>query len=99
MEDGTLVYFALPAAPYGSLAEQTIVGKKLNVRLPDGIDDFTAGDLSTFCKVETIGESPRRFYNRTEQARKRRSRWGEHRHVREEREHKPERISKVTATR
>ncbi|WP_426454581.1 quinone oxidoreductase family protein [Paenibacillus sp. S-38] len=46
LEDGTRVYFALPAAPYGSLAEQTIVGEKLTVRLPDGIDDLTAAAIA-----------------------------------------------------
>ncbi len=46
MEDGTRVYFALPTAPYGSLAEQTIVGKKLTVRLPDGLDDLTAAAIA-----------------------------------------------------
>lgn len=46
LEDGTRVYFALPTAPYGSLAEQTIVGEKLIVRLPDGIDDVTAAAIA-----------------------------------------------------
>lgn len=46
LEDGSRVYFALPTAPYGSLAEQTIVGEKLTVRLPDGIDDRTAAAIA-----------------------------------------------------
>jgi len=46
LEDGSRVYFALPNAPYGSLAEQTIVHEKLLVRLPDGIDDFTAAAIA-----------------------------------------------------
>lgn len=46
LEDGTRVYFALPTAPYGSLAEQTIVNAKLIVRLPDGIDDLTAAAIA-----------------------------------------------------
>jgi len=46
LEDGTRVYFALPAAPYGSLAEQTLVNNKLTVRLPDGIDDLTAAAIA-----------------------------------------------------
>ncbi|WP_127533757.1 quinone oxidoreductase family protein [Paenibacillus kobensis] len=46
LEDGTRVYFAMPAAPYGSLAEQTIVNAKLTVRLPDGIDDLTAAAIA-----------------------------------------------------
>lgn len=46
MEDGSRVYFALPAAPYGSLAEQTLVDEKLVVRLPDGLDDTTAAAIA-----------------------------------------------------
>lgn len=46
LEDGTRVYFALPKAPYGSLSGQTIVNKKLTVRLPDGIDDLTAAAIA-----------------------------------------------------
>lgn len=46
LEDGSRVYFALPTAPYGSLAEQTIVNEKLTVRLPDGIDDVTAAAIA-----------------------------------------------------
>ncbi|HIW33799.1 MAG TPA: zinc-binding alcohol dehydrogenase family protein [Candidatus Paenibacillus intestinavium] len=46
LKDGSRVYFALPTAPYGSLAEQTIVNEKLTVRLPDGIDDLTAAAIA-----------------------------------------------------
>ncbi|MEW9697576.1 zinc-binding alcohol dehydrogenase family protein [Paenibacillus sp. SI8] len=46
LEDGSRVYFALPAAPYGSLAEQTVVSEKQIVRLPDGIDDITAAAIA-----------------------------------------------------
>lgn len=46
LEDGTRVYFALPTAPFGSLAEQTMVNEKLTVRLPDGIDDLTAAAIA-----------------------------------------------------
>ncbi|WP_235917969.1 quinone oxidoreductase family protein [Paenibacillus lutrae] len=46
MEDGSRVYFVLPTAPYGSLAEQTIVNEKLTVRLPDDIDDATAAAIA-----------------------------------------------------
>ncbi|MGX4584602.1 hypothetical protein [Paenibacillus chitinolyticus] len=46
LKDGTRVYFALPTAPYGSLAEQTIVNEKLTVRLPDGINDLTAAAIA-----------------------------------------------------
>ncbi|MGY4691043.1 quinone oxidoreductase family protein [Salibacterium sp. K-3] len=46
LEDGTRVYFALPVAPYGSLATQTIVTEKLTVCLPDRIDDLTAAAIA-----------------------------------------------------
>ena len=46
LEDGTRVYFAMPTAPYGSIAEQTIVNEKLIVRLPDGIEDLTAAAIA-----------------------------------------------------
>ncbi len=46
LEDGSRVYFAMPAAPYGSLAEQTLVNEKLTVRLPDGLDDVTAAAIA-----------------------------------------------------
>lgn len=46
LENGARVYFALPTAPYGSLAEQTIVNEKLIVPLPDGIDDVTAAAIA-----------------------------------------------------
>lgn len=46
LEDGTRVYFAMPTAPYGSLAEQTVVNEKLTVRIPDGIDDLTAAAIA-----------------------------------------------------
>lgn len=46
LEDGTRVYFAMPAWPYGSLAEQTMVSEKLIVHLPDGVDDVTAAAIA-----------------------------------------------------
>jgi NADPH:quinone reductase and related Zn-dependent oxidoreductases len=46
LEDGSRVYFALPSAPYGSLAEKTIVNKKLTIRLPEGLDDVTAAAIA-----------------------------------------------------
>ncbi|GIP22216.1 zinc-binding alcohol dehydrogenase family protein [Paenibacillus sp. J22TS3] len=46
MEDGSRVYFALSAAPYGSLAEHTLVNRKLTVRLPDDLDDVTAAAIA-----------------------------------------------------
>lgn len=46
LEDGSRVYFAMPTAPYGSLAEQTMVSEKVIIRLPDGIDDVTAAAIA-----------------------------------------------------
>ncbi|USB33915.1 zinc-binding alcohol dehydrogenase family protein [Paenibacillus sp. YPG26] len=46
LEDGSRVYFAMSAAPYGSLAEQTLVHEKLIVRLPEGLDDLTAAAIA-----------------------------------------------------
>lgn len=46
LEDGSRVYFAMPAAPYGSLAEQTLVNEKLTVPLPDSLDDVTAAAIA-----------------------------------------------------
>ena len=46
LEDGSRVYFAMPAAPYGSLAEQTLVNEKLTVPIPDSLDDVTAAAIA-----------------------------------------------------
>jgi len=46
LEDGSRVYFAMSTAPYGSLAEQTVVSEKVIIRLPDGIDDVTAAAIA-----------------------------------------------------
>jgi len=42
LPDGTRVYFALPEAPFGSMAERAVVKVKHCVRLPDDLDDVTA---------------------------------------------------------
>jgi NADPH:quinone reductase-like Zn-dependent oxidoreductase len=42
LEDGQRVYFAFPAAPYGSMAERTVVNRSMCVALPDELDDLTA---------------------------------------------------------
>ncbi|KRN98005.1 quinone oxidoreductase family protein [Companilactobacillus kimchiensis] len=44
--DGTRVYFAMPTAPFGSLAEQTLVNKHLIVPIPDELDDVTAAAIA-----------------------------------------------------
>ncbi len=44
--DGQRVYFALPAAPYGALAEQTLVRARQCVPVPDALDDVTAAAIA-----------------------------------------------------
>ncbi len=43
--DGRRVYFLLPEAPYGSMAEKTIVPAAQCVVLPDGLEDVTAAAM------------------------------------------------------
>ena len=44
--DGRRVYFVLPEAPYGALAEKTVVRAKQCVAVPDGLDDVTAAAIA-----------------------------------------------------
>ena len=44
--DGRRVYFLLPRAPFGSMAQRTVVQQSLCVALPDGIDDVTAAAIA-----------------------------------------------------
>jgi NADPH:quinone reductase-like Zn-dependent oxidoreductase len=44
--DGRRVYFALPEAPYGALAERSLVRTERCVPVPDGLDDITAAALA-----------------------------------------------------
>jgi NADPH:quinone reductase-like Zn-dependent oxidoreductase len=44
--DGQRVYFALPEAPFGALAERTVVGEENCIPLPDGLDDITAAAIA-----------------------------------------------------
>jgi NADPH:quinone reductase-like Zn-dependent oxidoreductase len=46
LDDGTRVYFALPRAPYGSMAEQTVVAARQCLPLPDELDDVTAAAIA-----------------------------------------------------
>jgi NADPH:quinone reductase-like Zn-dependent oxidoreductase len=46
LADGRRVYFALPRAPYGSMAERAVVRAEQCVRLPDTIDDVAAAALA-----------------------------------------------------
>jgi NADPH:quinone reductase-like Zn-dependent oxidoreductase len=43
---GRRVYFVLPIAPYGALAEKTLIRPKLTVPLPDELDDVTAAAIA-----------------------------------------------------
>jgi NADPH:quinone reductase-like Zn-dependent oxidoreductase len=42
LRGGKRVYFALPRAPFGSMAERTVVNARQCVEVPDGVDDVTA---------------------------------------------------------
>ena len=42
LEDGTRVFFAMPRAPYGTMAERAVVARPRCFPLPAGIDDVTA---------------------------------------------------------
>ena len=44
--DGRRVYFALPEAPYGALAEKCLVRSKHCVPVPAGLDDVTAAAIA-----------------------------------------------------
>lgn len=44
--DGRRVYFAFPRAPFGSLAQQTVVDKAYCVEIPTDLDDVTAAALA-----------------------------------------------------
>jgi NADPH:quinone reductase-like Zn-dependent oxidoreductase len=44
--DGRRVYFVLPEAPYGALAEKSLVRSKQCVAVPDDLDDVTAAAIA-----------------------------------------------------
>jgi NADPH:quinone reductase-like Zn-dependent oxidoreductase len=46
LPDGTRVYFAFPMAPFGSMAELTVVNRSRCVALPDEVDDVTAAAMA-----------------------------------------------------
>ena len=46
LADGQRVYFLVPAAPFGGMAEQTLIDASHCVLLPDDIDDVTAAALA-----------------------------------------------------
>jgi NADPH:quinone reductase-like Zn-dependent oxidoreductase len=46
LDDGRRVYFVLPKAPYGSMAQRTVVPLARCVALPDELDDVTAAAIA-----------------------------------------------------
>jgi len=46
LDDGSRVYFALPRAPNGSMAERTVVPSSHCLALPDDVDDVTAAAIA-----------------------------------------------------
>lgn len=46
LEDGRRVYFFKPRAPFGAMAEQSLVPQAQCIALPDGLDDVTAAALA-----------------------------------------------------
>jgi NADPH:quinone reductase-like Zn-dependent oxidoreductase len=45
-DDGNRVYFVLPPAPHGSMAQQTLVPSAQCVAVPEGLDDVTAAAIA-----------------------------------------------------
>src|SRR5262245_44604393 len=41
-EDGRRIFFAFPRAPFGTMAEHTVIARDLCVAIPDDVDDVTA---------------------------------------------------------
>jgi len=46
LDDGRRVYFAMPEAPFGAMAEQTLVDPRRIITLPDTLDDVAAAALA-----------------------------------------------------
>jgi NADPH:quinone reductase-like Zn-dependent oxidoreductase len=46
LDDGCRVYFVLPKAPHGSMAERTVVSSAQCIALPDELDDVTAAAIA-----------------------------------------------------
>jgi NADPH:quinone reductase-like Zn-dependent oxidoreductase len=45
-QDGKRIYFALPEAPFGALAERSLVSTQHCIPLPDGLEDVTAAAIA-----------------------------------------------------
>src|SRR5580658_2501360 len=46
LDDGRRVYFVLPKAPFGAMAERAVVSSRHCLSLPDGLDDVTAAAIA-----------------------------------------------------
>jgi NADPH:quinone reductase-like Zn-dependent oxidoreductase len=46
LDDGRRVYFLMPRAPYGAMAEEAVVPSTQFLPLPDGLDDITAAAIA-----------------------------------------------------
>ena len=46
LDDGSRVYFVLPRAPFGGMAERTVAPSAQCLPLPDGLDDVTAAAIA-----------------------------------------------------
>lgn len=46
LDDGRRVYFVMPRAPYGGMAERTVAPSAHCLALPDGLDDITAAAIA-----------------------------------------------------
>lgn len=46
LEDGRRVYFLIPRAPFGAMADVTVVSSRGFVEIPDGFDDATAAAMA-----------------------------------------------------
>src|ERR1700689_1847161 len=46
LDDGSRVYFVLPRAPYGSMAERTVAPPARCLPLPEDLDDVTAAAIA-----------------------------------------------------
>lgn len=46
LADGRRVYFAMPEAPFGAMAEQSLVDPRRTIILPDNLDDVAAAALA-----------------------------------------------------
>ena len=46
LDDGSRVYFVMPRAPYGAMAEQTVASSAQCLAIPDNLDDITAAAIA-----------------------------------------------------